>query len=668
MIAVTLLLALVVAAMVARKRRLQRREVAAPRVDNGNRPRRKLILLMVAGLLGAQALIGAPALAQNPFGDCKEAPNPERPGSGMVGAIDPTPRGHGEAGSVYEEVGYAGLSWHTYDLGCGPDGVRDPNAVLDTWVGNQFFNVAKNVVGATNGLHYALAEDGMLAPLDDLIVSGTVGLYDSVYAPWFGFIALLLAIVLFRSIWRGDLATVGRRLTWALAGMWLAAATYLTPMLYTEVLDDVLVDGSTEVRTGFLDEVGIESQDALPTLLHDEIIVRNFYRGEFGSPDGPQARELGRDLIRAQAYTKEEIANGADAPGSPVTAQKKAAFEEVAGRAGSAYGYMQGEDGSRAGAGFLAMAQAFMFALFQLLALATLLLAQILLRVVILLGPVIGLIAILYHEILRGVGRAVGAALLNVVMLTALAALHTLVMVWVFDPARGLAVLPQMLLAGLITLVLLMVAKPVRRMWQMVELSVGAVGGAVPSAPPGVLSRMRRRRAGAEPMASERFWSEVAAGEEAVAGSARRNRPEASGPIMARAQRLDRDGPDPTAAGAYRGPTPGGGLGGAGALFTGPGRDGGWTPPALPEGFTSRERRAARMAEPGAVFDSPADVSGWGDEENSLLIPSRTRPRPPGQIRRADMEVVAGRPVYVVYRPSSGLVVDGDPPGMSDRY
>nr|MDQ3988933.1 hypothetical protein [Actinomycetota bacterium] len=555
--------------------------------------RLRTVLLLVAVLLGTQALIGSPASAQI-FGDCKEAPNPERPGAGMVGAIDPTPMGTGAPGSVYAEVGYAGLVWHTYDLGCGPSGVRDPDAVIGNWAGNQMFNVAKVVVGATNGLHYALADDGLLEPLDELIVSGTVALYDSVYAPWFGLVAVLLAIVLFRSIWRGDLATVSRRTAWALAGIWLAAATYLTPLLYTQVLDDVLVAGSEQIRTGFLNEVGIEAQHALPTLLHEQIVYRNWMRGEFGSPDGPQAQQLGRDLVRAQAYSKEEIAAGAEEDPA-VEERKKAEFTALGERMGSAYGYFQGVDGSRLGSGFLALLQSFMFALFQLLAQAALLLAQVLLRVVILLGPVIGLIAILYHQLLRGVGRAVGAALLNVIVISALAALHTLVMIWVFNPAGGLSVLTQMVLAGLVTLVMLMIARPVRRMWQMMELSVGAVGGALPSAPSGVLSRLRRRRADTEPTAADRFWDEARGTDPdpVVPTGPLRHRPEARVPVVAVAERLDRDGPAGTARSS---PALDGGPGGSGAtvLPTGPvGADGGRVP-ALPVGFSSAGSGPAR--------------------------------------------------------------------------
>lgn len=597
-------------------------------------------LMLAIAALGPSSALGSPDQMQVPgVDDCKQPPNPERPGSGMVGAIDPTPPQTGAPNSVYAEVGYAGLVWNTYDLGCGPSGLRNPNAVIDTWTGNLLFDIGKAIVAATNGLHYALSDGGLLTPLNDLIVSGTVALYDSVYAPWFGLVAVLLAIVLFRSIWRGDLATVSKRAAWALAAIWFAAATYLTPLLYTEVLDGVLVEGSNQVRAGFLNEAGIEQRDVLPTLLHEQIIYRNWLRGEFGSPDGPQATQLGRELVRAQAFTKQEIAAGADDPNSGVAERKKQEYKAIAARTGSAYGYFQGVDGSRIGVGFLGALQGVMFGLFQLLAQAALLLAQVLLRVVILLGPIIGLIAILHHELLRGVGRAVGAAVLNIVVLSALAALHTLVMVWVFDPSRSISVLSQMLLAGMITLVMLLVARPVRRMWQMTELAVGAVGGAMPSAPPGVLSRLRRRGAGVEASASERFWEE-ARGSDAEPGTPTRGyapgnvlRPEAGGPVAVAAQRLDRPERPAAALPIFgSGGSAGRGLGGA----------------AGPEGSASRPDRLAAL--PTGFSASGRPRAG----EEPVYVPSAIS-EPRGTPRQADLEEVAGRPVWVVYRPSGGL-------------
>jgi hypothetical protein len=288
--------------------------------------------------------------------------------------------------------------------------------------------------------------------------------------------------------------------------------------------------------------------------------------------------------------------------------------------------------------------QAVMFGLFQLLAQAALLLAQVLLRVVILLGPIIGLIAILHHDLLRGVGRAVGAAVLNIVILSALAALHTLVMVWVFDPSRNISVLAQMLLAGMITLVMLLVARPVRRMWQMTELAVGAVGGALPAAPPGVLARLRRHRPGIEASASERFWEEARAAEsEPGPATAVGNvmRPEAGAPVVLAGHRSDRRGGLP--------------LLGPGGSPDGPHHGGA----ALPGSATSTPK-------PDRLAALPAGFSVTGrarSADEPVYVPSAVGD-PRATPRQAELEEVAGRPVWVVYRPSAGLEMGA--PGASD--
>ncbi|GAA0533299.1 hypothetical protein GCM10011581_18230 [Saccharopolyspora subtropica] len=639
-------LAAALAAAIVTAVRLRKRRGAAGTASSRSpwKPRaRRGAVALVAGLVAMQALIGAPAWGQG-F-DCKEAPNPERPGSGMVGEIDRGSLGTGYPGSPYNEVGYAGLVWHTYDLGCGPQGVTNPNALVDTWVGNELFNVAKNLVGATNGLHYALLNGSLLSPLDELIATGTVALYDSVFAPWFGLVALVLAIVLFRYIWSGDLAAIGKRGMWALAALWFASATYLTPLVYTHALDDVLIRGTSAVQAGFLQEVGVDERHALPTLLHDQVVYRNWLRGEFGSPDSPQAQQLGRELLRAQAWTRQEVESGADA-GSPEP--KKQAFEDVAGKMGSAYGYFQGVDGSRVGAGMLAMVQGFAYASFQLLAKATILLAQVLLRVLILAGPLIGLVAMIYHQVLRTIGRVAGAAVLNVVLISAMAGLHTLILTWIFDPVRGFSPLTQIMLAALVTIVFLLVAKPIRRIGQMVQLSVGTVGQAVPRAPQGFFSRFRGRRT---EEADGGFWEQVrdmdpdAEYAEPQRGR-RRSRPEAQHPsVTATAQRLDQVVPAEVSGGASA---------------------------ALPAGMTVRRPGGAQALPEGrtmsrVVDTNPVADARWdGMDEDPVLIPSRAAASPisgPAEQqgpRRAEMEVVAGRPVYVIYRPSRGLeVADG---------
>jgi hypothetical protein len=643
------------------------------------RSRRRRALTVVVLILGAMVALGMPAQAQI-GNDCKEAPNPDRPGSGMVGVLDPAPVGEGTPDSVYNEVGYGGLVWHTYDLGCGPTGLRNPDAVIDTWTGNQVFNVAKVMVAATNGLHYALLDGGLLRPLDDLITTGTVALYNTVFTPWLALVALALVVILFRSIWRGDLATISRRSMWALGALWFASATYLTPLVYTHALDDVLINGTSQVQAGFLAQVGVQERDQLPTLLHEQVVYRNWLRGEFGSPTAPQANDLGRQLVRAQTWTKDEVAQGKDQGSAD---PKKAAFTDLATKMGSAYGYFQGVDGSRMGTGFLAAGQSMAFTLFQLLAKLAILLAQVLLRVLILAGPVIGLIGIVFNDVLRNIGKVIGAALLNVVVIAALAGMQVLVLTRLFDPARGFAPLTQLLLALLVTVIFLMVGRPLRRMWQMVELSVGAVGGALPGAPPTVFSRFRKRST--EPAPQDEFWEQVRTAEADEDGTItvggrrgdrareRRVRPE-SQPIVVVAERIDRRQRARESlerSRAERGLT-GGSTRGVPIVIEGEPLNSGpraveAARPAvspLPMSAAGRPMTVPGSPVPSQVTSRSTDTTPVGHnpwdepiEVEPVLVPSEFRrgDRQQNSPQRAELEVVNGRPVWVVFHPSHGL-------------
>lgn len=198
----------------------------------------------------------------------------------------------------------------------------------------------------------------------------------------------------------------------------------------------------------------------------------------------------------------------------------------------------------------------------------------------------------------------------------------------------------------------------------MTELAVGAVGGALPASPPGVLSRLRRRRAGAEATPSERFWEEARdteadSGEpttESVPGS--RVRPEAGAPVLMAAERLDRrrGGLAVTPALGSGGATGPGGLGG----LDGPSRGSGQ---ATLSGLSDSALRPDRLAVLPAGFSVTAGSRVRAGEE-PVYVPSAVS-NSRGAPRQAELEEVAGRPVWVVYRPSAGLEIglestDGD--------
>src|SRR5919197_3415622 len=226
-------------------------------------------LVLVTAILGLNLVVTAPAMAQD---SCAQAPNPERPGAGMVGAFDP-PQGPGEKDSPYLVYGYAGMVWNVYEDNCGPlsKTVTDPSTTIDTWAGNELFNLGKNIIGATNSLHYTLLNGGVLGGLNDQIGKAAAAVFDNVYMQLFSLFMLVLAVLMFRQIWRGDFATVSKRALFALGGMWLAASRLVLVNNYSRI-DDAIVKTTTGIQAGFVDQDENRIiRHVLPTDLHTKV-------------------------------------------------------------------------------------------------------------------------------------------------------------------------------------------------------------------------------------------------------------------------------------------------------------------------------------------------------------------------------------------------------------
>ncbi|GAA3541420.1 hypothetical protein GCM10022222_26310 [Amycolatopsis ultiminotia] len=649
---------------------------------SGRRPSRRASMLAVVAIIGMQTVLFAPSADA---AGCGESPNPERPGSGLVGALDPA-EGHGEAGSAYIDYSYAGMVWNTFQTDCSPlSAIASPSSTIDTWAGNQLFNVGKNIVGATNSLHYTVLEGGLLNPIYNAVKAGAEKVYNNIYAQLFGLVALILSIMLFRNIWRGDLAGVSKRALYALAGVWLAASS-LAMLRYFDPIDRAIVQTTTNIQAGFVDESENRVvRHILPTDLHTQIVYQNWLRGEFGSSDAPQAKQFGRPLLDAQGFTWDQLRNGDDGKQNVVDA-KKAAFKDISTKLGPTTGYFTGESGGRTGAGFLALGQSLVYSLFQLLAKASVLLAQVLIRLFALTAPLIGLVALLHQDILRRVLKVVGGVAFNLVVLSVLAGVHALLLQAIFAAGDSLNLLTQMVLAGLITVLLFLVGRPVRRLWQMVEMSVGAVGSAVPS-PGGLFSRFRKKSG---PTPQDEFWQNVRDTDDVVDGELRgpigatvgggRHRPEAA--VFASAQRLDNGSRAARPAAAWSGAPWPGAVGPASSAAALPAGGGGGA--AMFGQYHPVNGDPGDYVVPGArvpaqesrrVDTSPVADRRWSDEPEPVVVPSRIdspdrgyatpapdQPgfTPPGvraQPRRVDPEVVAGKPVFVLYRPSRGIEV-----------
>jgi hypothetical protein len=466
--------------------------------------RRARALLVIVSLVGGLVLVGGTASAQ--AFDCKAPPDPDRPATGLVGSLDPAPIGVGAPGSVYDEVGYAGQVWWTYDLGCGPGGARDPAASTDTWLGNQVFDVAKLIVGGVNWAHYLIARgSNLLTPLDSVIQTGTRAMYEAVFTTWVGVALAALAAILLVLAMRGELSQQARRGFIAVLALGLAAAAYAAPIQWSRALDGVLLDGVTAMQQGFLRQVGVGDQNTLPTVLTDQIVYSNWLRGEFGSADVPQARDLGRPLLQAQTFTKVEVATGQD--GQAQADAKKAQFTDVANKVGDRYSYFQGRSGSRVGAGALALIQAACIALFQLMSKVLVLVSMLMIRLLVMVAPALAVVALLKPEVLPAMLRIGGAALVNTLLVGALAGLHSLLVISLFRPGSGVDTWLALLVTGVVTVILWAVSRPFRRLTSMVSLTREQVGGFFPASGTGALGRALGRARGADPH-EQSWWGE----------------------------------------------------------------------------------------------------------------------------------------------------------------
>jgi hypothetical protein len=627
--------ALVVAAAVTVSWRRRRR--ASTRGDRGPRarPRRRMAVLVVAGLVGGSIMLGQPALAQT-F-DCKESPEPDRPGTGLVGSLDPPRASGGVDGSVYREVGYAGLVWHNYDLGCAGTAVFNPATTTDTWLGNQTFNVAKFAVAGVNWSHYLIADGGdLLSPLDKVISDGTRAMYDAVFSAWIGIVLAVLAVILLVLAMRGDLARQTQRAVFAVLALIVGSAAYLAPVDWAKAADGLLLDGVTQMQEGFLGQVGLGNRDTLPTVLVDQVIYQNWLRGEFGAPEVPQAQAMGRDLLRAQTFTINEVDERRDT--QALAEQKKADFAALAGQMGDRYSYFKGESGSRIGAGILAVVQAMCIALFQLLSKVLVLVAMLMLRLMVMTAPAVAVVAILKPDILPSLLRVAGAAIVNTLVVGALAGLHALLVVSLFRPEAGIDLWLALLVTGVVTVVLWAVARPFRRLVSMVSLTQEQFGGIVPGVGSGPMARMWQRVRGAAPEDRQTRWWDERRGAATTAGYPGGGRPEAE--PGARLVPPTAEGPATRRREAEPAPS----------LLVPAARR-----PALPSGSDGVRGREGRPS--------------WSDsgEVDDRVIYRRPDAVPlrPGDVRPVQPEIVEGVPVYRIYRPRPTQVAYG--PGGSGR-
>src|SRR4051795_5989287 len=181
--------------------------------------RRVAVLLLCLGVLllaGSGGSAQASEVRAFPGVDCKESPTPDMPGEGLAAFFTKTPTplpkqedpfAPGAGTTIYEQYGYSGLRWHTYDLGCGPDAARNPDAVIGTALSNWIINVPISMAALTSSVTEVAFYPSFLDVFDPVIGRISGALHRSLFATWVPAVIALLGVAILLRARRYALAT-----------------------------------------------------------------------------------------------------------------------------------------------------------------------------------------------------------------------------------------------------------------------------------------------------------------------------------------------------------------------------------------------------------------------------------------------------------------------------
>ncbi|MFE0107088.1 hypothetical protein [Streptomyces sp. NPDC059009] len=463
-------------------------------------------------------------------GDCKAAPDVEAPGDGILGWVDEgpstkdmppsrDPKAADADAYLYEQYGYAGLRWSTYDLGCG-GALRDMGAASDNGFANKVFTWSKFWTALTVKMRQYAVSDGALDAMDPVVENATRAVRDAVYSPWIGISLLALGIVLILQARKRNLPDVLTQIVWALIVMALATGVASYPVQASKFADGAVnstisaIDqafASTDLNGNDADQPATagsgatqaaykpadpaidpdtpgapgnpvypdESNAPAANTTHGNMLVKSvlyqqWLRGELGDDDSKVAKKYGVQLFDSQALTWRQNQLPADER-SKVIAAKKKTFEELAEKIkaedASAYENLTGKKEGRLGAAFISNFQSFASNTFSLLSDLIIIGGKIMIRFVVITFPALAVIGL--HRRMQGSVRtslnAVAAAVVNIPIFAVGGAIDVLMVRELADESVALPPWFKAVLMLLVTWVLWKICKPFTRLSAMVN-------------------------------------------------------------------------------------------------------------------------------------------------------------------------------------------------------
>lgn len=452
---------------------------------------------------------------ESPMGNgCKDAPPVEAPGQGILGFLDPGPvqapaaRNPAAANAdayIYEQYGYAGLKWNTYDLSCGVTGVLErAGASNDNWFANKVFTWSKAWTALTVALRQSATDDGLFGSLDPAIERATQAVRSAVYSPWISVSLLLLGTVIVYQARKRNLPDVMSQIAWALLVMTAATGVANYPVEASKFADTAInstisaIDqafasaapddsgpaaGSTGGTAGVSPASYVAAQDTGEDTgqdtAHGNMLVRNvlfnaWLRGELGDDTSPVARKYGMELFDAQALTWREN-RLPDEERMVVIKEKQTKFKEIAAKIEkedpTAYAHLTGQESGRLGAATISNFQAGASNLFSMAADLVIVTGKWLLRLIVIMFPALAVIGL--HRRTSGMVKTsfegTMAAVINIPVFAAGGALNVLLVTEISNPELDLPGWLKVVMMGAISYALWKMLRPLTRLSAMIN-------------------------------------------------------------------------------------------------------------------------------------------------------------------------------------------------------
>lgn len=654
-------------------------------IHRGGSTRRSLAAFVLTFLtvMGLSVLAAQQAQALPGVSDCKTAPTPEIPGRGLTGFFESEPAQIPQAAdpfapdsqtSIYEQYGYAGLRYNNYDLGCGPDLARSPDATVGTTIANWVLTFPKATIAATGSLLDTAYDPTFLGIFDPLVDSVTDALRRTVFEQW---VVLVLAAVGTLIIWRSrraSLASTASAIGWALLVMIIATVLFRWPVEAGRIADQTVTTSLSAV-TGALNGTSGDGEPsagmAATANLHESLLYKAWLGGTFGDANSEVARTYGPEIFDAQALTwaQAETLRNDPEQGERIIEAKNQEFENAAEaieeQDPDAYEYLVGRrSDNRVGYAVLAALATLCAVPFLLLSGLLVIGALIIVRLGVMLFPAIATLGMFptMRQLVIGAGNTMAAAVINAIIFGIGSAVMIRAMGVILDPATGLPPWLNIILILLLTIVMWAALRPFRRLTRMVAPGyepiheaggyfgragrrVGSLGGRLLGA--SATGFVSGRAAGAavaeqEPTADDGL-------RDALSTQVRSSRAEASGPSWGAAATTATVGAGTYVAGPPIPPDPGP-----------PPRQKSPALEAAPlPAEAANDRSVSSMPRPGdRSVETPADRPGAAEPPHRGFdgdrLPIWAMGADQGTPTTVEPEDHEGEQVYVLYRPTSG--------------